>query len=448
MSIELFSDTVDLSSIYVKEALEDGSFSYTDGNSPSARLKLVVRGALEAYPAYMAVVNYLQRTYGDENGYISMCNIPLSTINLSKMACDFAYSVECTFQFEEDSGGNNEDGSSNSRNSNNRGTSPNNPIINNDGFQMPEIQASDFQYANTGGSKHLSHAYSQSYYILTPETTTFVDHHNGIKVSEGGECEGVDLVYPAEVFSVTISAPNYWLTTYYRSLITECTGCTNSEPFWGYAPECVLFKGITASPVALNYTDMNGDAVKSWYWRIKYEFEARRGIIIPPPKGTYRWRDSASQVANQQAEAERAKLKSKRDELAAKIYTNVEVTTVILENIVEWINLNNNLPYSRFIRLLGYGDNPPLNMENVYATYVSDFLEIAAVTKKLDSLDKSDEDGSVEVPGYRYIWYSNPKKVTDSKGNLISNYLQINVAQVYPTYDFNKLNLPQISDAD
>lgn len=435
MSTELFSDVVDLSNIHVKEALEDGSFSYTDGNSPSAELKLVVRGAFEAYPAYMAVVNYLQRTYGDEDGYVSMCNIPLSSITLNKLACDYAYTAECSFQFEEDTTGNSDDGSANSRDSNRRGTSPNNPIINNADYQMPEIQSSDFQYANTGGSMHITHAYKQVYYYLYPEMSSPTNYNNGININEDGNYEGVDVVCPAEMFSVTVSAPYYWLNSYYRTMISECTGCTNEEPFWGYPTECVLFKGITASPVALNYTDINGDAIKSWYWRIRYEFEARQGILIPSLQENRQWRsnndDDVVKTQNKMATLKNEIINS------SSFITNVNFDIIVAVVIsVKGLNLQS------------YANALHLSESKVK----KDFAKIAGKINQYcalkSSLEKGDRTKSIYKPGFRYIWFSNPKKDVGSSSQIKANYFQANVAQVYPTFDFNNLNLPEISDAD
>ena len=484
MSSELFSDIVDLNGIDVKEALEDGSFSYTDGNSPSAELKLVVRGALEAYPAYMAVVNYLQRTYGDETGYITMCNVPLNTIKLNKLACDFAYTAECSFQFEEDTTGNGNDGSADSRESNKRGTSPNNPSINNNGYQMPDIQASDFQYANTGGTMHLTHAYSQRSYYLSPEATGAFNYYNGIGQCNDGVYDGVDVVCPAEVFSVTVSAPYYWLNSYYRTLITGCTGCTNQYPFWGYAPECVLFKGISASPVALNYTDLNGNAVKSWYWRIRYEFEARRGIFIPPPPSVVNEEEEEEEEENNSEDSgstegndnentgndegdnnegkkkevityswigsstkDNTKTQERMDTLKTEIQgIDATITDAIFESLVTHVSLTNSLTFEEYWAILHPdGSNPPDGYKNKF--YEPAVGKINEYVSLLDSYEKINRTGGIYKPGFRYIWYSEPKNLW--VGNqLVARYLQANVAQVYPTFDFNRLNLPQISDAD
>ena len=466
MSSELFSDVVDLNGIDVKEALEEGSFSYTDGNSPSAELKLVVRGALEAYPAYMAVVNYLQRTYGDETGYITMCNVPLSTIKLNKLACDFAYTAECSFQFEEDTTGNGNDGSADSRESNKRGTSPNNPIINNNGYQMPDIQASDFQYANTGGTMHLTHAYSQRSYYLSPETTKAYNYYNGIGQCNDGVYDGVDVVCPAEVFSVTVSAPYYWLNSYYRTLITGCTGCTNQYPFWGYAPECVLFKGISASPVALNYTDLNGNAVKSWYWRIRYEFEARRGIVIPPPPVVVNGDESSSGSGSGSGSSSGSgsgsityswvgsstKDKTKTQERMTALKTEIQgidatITDAIFESLITHVALTNSLTFEEYWAILHTdGSNPPNGYKNQF--YEPAVGKINEYVSLLDDYERINRTGGIYKPGFRYIWYSEPKNLWGDGHQLIARFLQANVAQVYPVYDFNKLNLPQISDAD
>ena len=437
MSIELFSDVVDLSNVQVEEALEDGSFSYTDGNSPTAELKLVVRGAFEAYPAYMAVVNYLQRTYGDENGYITMCNIPLDTIRLNKLACDFAYTAECSFQFEEDSTGNNDDGSSNSRDSNRRGTSSNNPVINDENFQMPEIQSSDFQYANTGGTMHLTHAYKQDYYYLSPETSGYVNHFGGVNGTEDGTYEGVDVACPSEVFSVTVSAPNYWLTSYYRTLITGCTGCTNADPFWGYAPECVLFKGISASPVALNYTNVNGDAVKSWYWRIKFEFEARRGTIFEAPTNMSWTTGTPLQ--------DKAKISEKITETESKLKSSpCNLTAEQITSLTGIIESDKFLTLNSFTRIVS-PNTFPVSMKKQFVNCGSLLGKLVALKKAYNGIPVN---GSIYKPGFKYIWFSNPKRVTDSNGEIVSNYLQANLAQVYPTADFSILNLPELSDAD
>lgn len=448
MSSELFSDIVDLNGIDVKEALEDGSFSYTDGNPPSAELKLVVRGALEAYPAYMAVVNYLQRTYGDETGYITMCNVPLNTIKLNKLACDFAYTAECSFQL--DTTGNSNDGSADSRESDKRGTSPNNPSINNNGYQMPDIQASDFQYANTGGTMHLTHAYSQRSYYLSPEAQEAFNYHNGIGQYNDGVYEGVDVVCPAEVFSVTVSAPYYWLNSYYRTLITGCTGCTNRYPFWGYAPECVLFKGISASPVALNYTDLNGNAVRSWYWRIRYEFEARRGIVIPPPPSVVNGDDNNAVTTYSwigQATGDKTKTQERMDTLKTEIQgIDATITDEIFESLITHVTLTNSLAFEEYWAILHPdGSNPPDGYKNQF--YEPAVGKINEYVSLLDNYEKINRTGGIYKPGFRYIWYSEPKSFWIGY-QLVARYLQANVAQVYPTYDFNKLNLPQISDAD
>ena len=104
------------------------------------------------------------------------------------------------------------------------------------------------------------------------------------------------------------------------------------------------------------------------------------------------------------------------------------------------------MPFHRFCQLVygeenAFDDNYRLNYNRV----IANVLKYVSLSNELEAINIS---GCINKPGFRYIWFSNPKKVTDSHGKIISHYLQANLAQVYPTVDFSVLNLPELSDAD
>lgn len=425
-------DYVDLNSISVGEAMADGSFTYTDGESPSCTLKLIVNGAYESYPAYMAVVQYLRNNYWSgtyENGYIAAYDLPLDSIQLSRLGCDYAYSAECVFQYRTSDSTDSADGSSgssNRRNANDRGTTSNNPSINNADFEMPDIQASDFSYSSIGGSSHLTTAYSTRTY-LTDANGTAIDYQNGIGYN-GETFDGVDVASPSESFSVTLSAPSYWLNTYYRNLITECTGCTNLYPFWGYAPECVLFKGLSASSVTLDYTDAYGNSVRDWYWRLRYEFEARQGVVIPAPDGKT-WNIVGTDPDVATIQDKQASLKTSA--LAFISSTEFDtLTNALLDNNNDWAQVN------AIARTYHWS----IQRTSAVATYARNWASLQQHLNKMNA--------GLYKAGFRYLWFAPPEASVNTDGVKIPVLKQANLARVYPVVDFDNLMLPALSDAD
>lgn len=412
----LFSDNIDLGAVSIGEAFEDGSLSFTDGESPSASIKFFIRGVNDAYPAYIAMINYLKANfwYGD---YIAYQGIPLDTIQLSRLGCAFAFSATCNFAVPSNNTNNN------GGNNQNRGTTPSSPIINEPDFQLPQIEQNDFQYSTVGGSAHLTHGYATASYVAKETASTYYPvQPNGNGIGWNGEgFDGCDVTTSSETFSVSVSAPNTWISPTYRALITSMTGCVNLLPWFGYEPSCVLFKGLTANPVTLNYTSPDGESIQDWYWRLRFEFEARRAITIPAPV----FMSSGSNVG-----------KWKIDNL---------------ENDPLLVQQKDALSYATGGTISGITSSSDFAaLKTTLQSYCSAQGFKKTLTNSLvDSLDwiqayylVGNVQDALYKPGFYYIWYVTEKGYTTAGNAVFPVTKQANLVQVYKTVDFNLLNLP------
>ena len=415
------SDLVDLNRIFVGEAFEDGSLSYTEGENPSASIKYIIRGTDDPYPAYAALINYLKARYLTADGYIAYCGIPIDGIQLSRMACEGAFSATCSFSVPDNSyynGGNNR----------NRGTDPSSPVINEPGFEMPEIEPSDFQYSTVGGTSHLTHGYASACYAALKSYGEFhqtKDFQNGIGWN-GESFEGCDVSSSSEAFSISVSAPKNWVTPAYRALITSLSNCVNVVPWFGYEPSCVLFKGMNANSVTLNYTNPEGVSVQDWYWRLRFDFEARRGVEIPAPQV---FDSGGNEIGSWYIE------RQDRDPLLRQMVDYlVYITGGAISEITD---------ESSFIELEGI-------LEDYIGSHVFKRTHIQSLWDCLFWIEDHLNTGShvrktIYKPGFYYVWY-NVEKGFSSAGNAVFPVTkQANLVQVYKTVDFNLLNLPDQS---
>ena len=267
------ADEVNVGDIKIGEAFQSGSFSREEGENPSVSIKFIITGAVDAYPAYIALMRYLRNYYwSDVLGCCASYNPPLQNVSLQSMDCNYAYEATCTYNYPNEN---------DTRNRERQGISQNNPVINEPTFQMPDVEDNDFSFTISGEQAHIVQGYSTKRYWKSTGTTK-VDYKNCIGWN-GDSFEGVDVISPFSSFSVRISAPNNWITTAYRNLLISYIGSVNNYPWAGFPRGCVLYKGAQINPVALNYTDENGESVKDWYWRITYEFDARSPVAIYHP---------------------------------------------------------------------------------------------------------------------------------------------------------------------
>ena len=295
MQLINLADEVNLGDIQVSEAFQSGSFSREEGENQSVSIKFIIKGAVDAYPAYLALMNFLRVNFwSDYWGCCASYNLPLQNVSLQSMDCNFAYEATCTFKLPNIE-------SSSSTNRYRKGTSYNNPVINEPIFQMPDIEADDFQYQATGETEHIVKGYGTAAYGVAARAAgqNLVDYGNCIGWNGEG-FDGVDILSAIQSFSVGISAPRTWMTDTYRNLLASYANTINFYPWGGYPAGCVLFKGATINSVALNYTDEEGNSVKDWYWRIRYEFEARGQTPVYHPNYTgpgdtsHNWYDASN----------------------------------------------------------------------------------------------------------------------------------------------------------
>lgn len=260
----------DINDIHVSEEAADGSFQFNQGvDNISATLNLVVRGATSAAMANIATMNYLRQNYWHSEAGIAYKGIPLASVSITATGSDFAYKATCTFDF-----GNRQ---SPQRDSNRAGTTPQNPIINDVTFEMPEVEPRDYTFTSAGGSARITRANKQTYYATSKD---IVGGH-GLNIGFNGEgYDGTEIIEPAISFSITISAPQAFFSFVYRNTVVSATGCVNATAWDGFSAGEVLFKGATVHPVILSFVDPDGYPMKDWYWRITYEFEARKKRAI------------------------------------------------------------------------------------------------------------------------------------------------------------------------
>jgi hypothetical protein len=256
----------DINNIHVSEEMADGSFQFNQGvDNISATLNLVVRGATNPAMANIATLNYLRQNYWHPEAGIAYQGIPLNNISITSTGSCFAYKASCTFDF----------GSRqwSQADRNRTGTTPENPIINDVTFEMPEVEPRDCTFTSAGGSARITRANKQTYYATSED---IVGGH-GLNIGFNGEgYDGTEIIEPAISYSITISAPQAFFSFAYRNTIVSATGCVNSTAWDGFAAGEVLFKGATVHPIILNFNDPDGNPMKDWYWRITYEFEARK----------------------------------------------------------------------------------------------------------------------------------------------------------------------------
>ncbi len=412
------NDVINLNSIHIGEAFEDGSFSYVEGQNPSATIKYIINGTDDPYPAYAALINYLKANYLTPDGYIAYRGIPLDNIQLNRLACAFAFSATASFSVSDNqTSGPNQ----------NKGTDPSSPIINEPDFEMPEIEPNDFQYSTVGGMAHITHGYASASYVAKKDASTYHDRTpipcNGIGWNEG-KFDGCDVAESIESFSISVSAPKSWITPEYRAFISSMANCVNLIPWFGYEPSCVLFKGMGANSVSLNYTSPNGESVQDWYWRLRFEFEARRAVEIPAPEvisnGTNVGKWKIDSIENDVI------LREQKDYLAYATNNTISGITASSDFAALYETLESYCASNHFKKTL-------TNSLTWCLTWIQ--TRYAA----------GDVCNSIYKPGFYHIWYKSNNGSSQNGTSLFPVVMQANLVQVYQAVDFNLLNLPDQS---
>lgn len=223
-----------------------------EGDTPRATRHFVVTGTNNGGDAYAALMTYLHTNFDDGSGGVATYDIPLKNVKLSKLDGALAFNAECSFEFPQNS------------------DAPN--TVNDEGYQMPEVENCDYQFSATGATSHVSHGI-QTLYAIPATGETARDFDGGIGLNSDGSFEGVDIVTPRCSFTISQSFPQAWFTSQYRRTIAAGIGCVNSATFDGFPAGCVQFKSVDAKPVWFNYADAAGNMLKDWYWRASFKFD-------------------------------------------------------------------------------------------------------------------------------------------------------------------------------
>ena len=284
-------DLTDGGQIVIGEAAESGSFVRSEGENSSITVKFRIWGAENASVAYIAMMNYLHTWFDDGYGGIANYDLPLDTVQLSSTANQYAYTADCVFQYRP---------SSNDSSSYNQ---PQQSEINQPSYTVPEVEDSNYSFDTTGGSAHVKYGLallgSARYDGGTP-----INFGGMVNPNDDGTAAGCDIVAPSMSFQIALSLPKFWFTSAYRNVIAQATGCINSAPWGGYLAGNVLFKGVQASVAWMKWTNPLGFAMRDWYWRATYSFEAAasKAIVVGNTTLVKRGFDYASQVSSSYAD--------------------------------------------------------------------------------------------------------------------------------------------------
>lgn len=227
-----------------------------DSANPSVTWKFWIRGAGYVHIAYQALWDYLGTNFLDDDGNIASYNLPLSSTKVTTTDSPDLHEAEVVFQ--------NDDSDSS---------------INDSEYEQPEIQDLDYSYSTTGGSRHMTHSL-ETLGAATTDGSTPRNFGGGIGWN-GESFDGCDVVSPKNEFSIAVNWPKTHFTQAVRLALANATGCINSAAWNGYAAGCCLFKGVSAQPVAFDYSDANGNSIRDYYWRATYSFEAAPAQTIP-----------------------------------------------------------------------------------------------------------------------------------------------------------------------
>jgi len=120
-------------------------------------------------------------------------------------------------------------------------------------------------FDTTGGTQHLTQAYSQTSY---PPTAP--DYQMAIAVDSNG-VNGVDVVIPQLQWQENYDVPDKYITSDYIRGVAGCTGTTNNAVFRGFQAGEVLFMGCTGSH---EWDDQKGNGP----WSLSYRFVASKNL--------------------------------------------------------------------------------------------------------------------------------------------------------------------------
>lgn len=233
------------SSATVNESAGD-SYVREDSENPRVTWKFTITGASDADAARTAVYSHLSNLTGN-------AGLPLDSVTISKTDSDSVYTAEVVYAERQQSDSD----------------------INEEEYVQPEIQDLDYSFSTTGGSRHLTHSF-QTLFAVTSDGSTARNFGCGIGWNGEG-FDGVDVVAPKLEFSISVNWPKTHFTQTMRLTLAAATGSINSAAWNGFGAGCVLFKGVSAQPVAFD----NEDGERDYYWRATYQFEAQQAQTIP-----------------------------------------------------------------------------------------------------------------------------------------------------------------------
>lgn len=261
---------IDSSSATIREALEEGSRTYTSGDNPSATIRYRMTGFSSSSDAYQAVNAYINTfpepiTQGSD-GKPRFHGLPCTSITVSRRMNGLLYDCTCTF--------------SNPSFGNNAGinNNPSEQIITDPNYTIPAVEDTDWSYGSSLTSSHVEVAMSKIA-AARYDGNVPIDFGLYIGPNSDGTFEGADRQTPTMSFSITRSEPPHFLNAARRVALGNLTGCVNAQSFAGFGPRNLLFAGFNAQTAWLEF-NADGATQKHRYWRVSYNFEARPTAIM------------------------------------------------------------------------------------------------------------------------------------------------------------------------
>jgi hypothetical protein len=135
-----------------------------------------------------------------------------------------------------------------------------------------ETQTNDFggkwsyEFDTSGGTQHITQSLPTTESYVEDGAPAAPDYEGAINVQEEN-VNGVDIVIPVFKWSENHEIPIWCVTPRYKKILFELTGSVNSEAFRGFAPQEVLFEGVS------------GSIKKGENWDLNYKFAASPRVI-------------------------------------------------------------------------------------------------------------------------------------------------------------------------
>ena len=257
---------VDIQNTGVRVSMKEGGETREEGESPRVTRQYLIEGVTDSSDAYAAILSFIDKKSGGTN---CLFGIPLSNVTLTQVEYCNAYDCEVQFEFSTETSSSGYDSSSSDYGDSSGGSGGSGG---GGSDEYPEIEDDAYQFNVTPGTAHVTHSI-RTLGAVSAEGFPLQNFGGGVNLNDSGVFEGVDVYRPLVSYSISVSRPRSFFNSAYRRIIAKATCTINAGYFDGYAPGCVLFKGVNARPVWYTYSQ-DKYTFKDYYWRLEYQFEA------------------------------------------------------------------------------------------------------------------------------------------------------------------------------